>query len=85
MCSPMLSTLFNSNNPMGVNININPLLQINKLQLREDEELLLNHIPVRSKTMIWTLVCVPTNHCHTPFHTKYLIQDKLSFSFHKGF
>lgn len=44
LCALLLFTLFNSNNPRGVNISINPLLQIKKPQLREDEKSPLCHI-----------------------------------------
>lgn len=50
MCSPILSILFNSNNPIGVNISINPLLQIKTPQLREDEEPPLSHIASKKQS-----------------------------------
>lgn len=50
MCSHMFSTSFKLNNPMGVNINTNSLLQIKKPQLIADEELPLSHIASKKQS-----------------------------------
>lgn len=78
----MVSILCNSNNLMGVSINTNPLLQIKTPHRKEDKDP-PSHIASKKKSYdLDPRVSVYKSHA---IFLLSLIQDKLSFFFHKRF